>query len=93
MPTSSRTLAVPLILPPKPASPSPNPSPSVSPVPGMRTPPKRKDMAPRIDFDPLVVAKKGEGWEESLRVVLERWVEEAAREARESQSDAGETTN
>jgi len=50
-------------------------------------------MAPRIDFDPLVVAKKGEGWEESLRVVVERWVEEAAREARESQSDAGETTN
>ena len=87
MPTSSYTLAVPLILPPKSATSSSNPSPSVSPIPGNRTPPSRKETAARIDFDPLIIAKKGEGWDGMLRELMGRWVEEAAREARESQGE------
>lgn len=42
---------------------------------------RRKDL-PRIDFDPLVVAKRTEGWEAMLRSVVSTWVEDAARETR-----------
>lgn len=36
-----------------------------------------------IDFDPSVVAKKGQGWEVMFETVLQRWLEAAASEARE----------
>lgn len=42
-----------------------------------------KKAAERIEFDPLMVAKRTEGWEDMLAGVLVRWVEEAAREERE----------
>ena len=56
--------------------------------PEQRTAPsKRKDSkresGPRIDFDPAIVAKRGEGWEEMLGGLLRVWVEEAAKEVRE----------
>jgi hypothetical protein len=42
-----------------------------------------KKTAERIEFDPLMVAKRAEGWEGMLAGLLVRWVEEAAREERE----------
>ena len=79
--------------------PSPNDSPSPTLVPattfGSPLPPdqrsgpqKRKESwvrenAPRIDFDPVGVAKHGEGWETMLANLLKIWTEEAAREVRE----------
>jgi hypothetical protein len=36
----------------------------------------------RIHFDPLVVARKGEGWEDMLQGVLGKWVAEVGRELR-----------
>ena len=44
-------------------------------------PPKSKE-GQRIDFDPGLVAKKGEGWEEMFELVLQRWLDEASLEAR-----------
>lgn len=42
--------------------------------------PRKRD-GPRIDFDPLVVAKRTEGeWEEMLSGLLVTWVKEAAKE-------------
>lgn len=35
------------------------------------------------EFDPLVVAKRAEGWERMLRTIIEAWMAEAAREVRE----------
>ena len=45
-------------------------------------PPKSKE-GQRIDFDPALVAKKGEGWEKMFETVLQRWLNEAAAEAME----------
>ncbi|ORX39246.1 hypothetical protein BD324DRAFT_618983 [Kockovaella imperatae] len=95
MPASSSTyLTVPPSLPqPRSAeSPSPTLSPSMfgSPLPPEPRfgPAKRKDSrikenAARVDFDPVTVAKRGEGWEEMLGGLLRVWVEEAAREVKE----------
>ena len=98
MPASSSTLlSVPPSLPP-PHSPVPeSPSPSLSagvfgaPLPPEQrsTPLKKKAVAlkranrPKIDFDPVLVAKRGEGWDEMLGGLLKVWVEEAAKEVRE----------
>jgi hypothetical protein len=35
------------------------------------------------EFDPLVVAKRADGWERMLRTIIEAWMAEAAREVRE----------
>lgn len=73
---------------PKPSS-LPSRTPGPSPLLGNPTAPSRSDIAPvaklkdaqRIDFDPALVAKKGEGWEAMFETVLYRWLEEAAAEA------------
>lgn len=86
LPTLSSTLTVPLVLPPpRSDSLSPSHTPSTSPAPSTkdRRLPKRKETAPRYDFDPLRVAKREDGWAEMLEGLLLRWVEEAVREARE----------
>lgn len=63
-------------------------------VPSGKTPTtSTKTTAERIEFDPLMVAKRTDGWEGMLAGLLARWVEEAAREEREvhasdSQTDA-----
>ena len=61
-------------------------TPRTSPDPDTKAfPPNSKrgrENAPRIDFDPLIVAKRAEGWEGMLVEVLGKWVEAAAREAR-----------
>ena len=43
----------------------------------------RRDSAPKIDFDPMSIAKKGEGWDDMLQRVLLRWIMEVSREIRE----------
>lgn len=87
LPTSTVTLAVPLVFPPpRSSSSSATSTPSRGPSPLERQPPKKKDTVPRIDFDPMVVAKRGEGWEEMMLQLVVRWVDEASREARESLS-------
>lgn len=35
------------------------------------------------EFDPLVVAKRADGWELMLRTIIDAWMAEAAREVRE----------
>jgi hypothetical protein len=37
----------------------------------------------RIDFDPALVAKKGDHWEEIFESLLMRWLDEASTEARD----------
>ncbi|WVQ74480.1 hypothetical protein IAR50_004081 [Cryptococcus sp. DSM 104548] len=44
-----------------------------------------KDVA-RIDFDPMVVAKRLEGWEAMLEEVVGKWVENVAKEVRDVRS-------
>jgi len=43
----------------------------------------REGHGQRIDFDPALVAKKGENWEEMFESLLMRWLEEASAEARD----------
>ena len=43
----------------------------------------REGQGQRIDFDPALVAKKGENWEEMFESLLMRWLEEASAEARD----------
>ena len=65
-------------------------TPSVPSVPSP-APKRTKENAPKIEFDPLVVAKKTDGWEEMLGGLLDKWVDEAASEAREAVGgDGGE---
>jgi hypothetical protein len=40
----------------------------------------------RIDFDPTLVARKGENWEGMFENLLMRWLDEAAAEARDQVS-------
>jgi hypothetical protein len=35
---------------------------------------------PRMDFDPMIVAKRGDGWEAMLEVLIVRWVESVAKD-------------
>ncbi|RXK38462.1 hypothetical protein M231_04227 [Tremella mesenterica] len=37
------------------------------------------------DFDPLIVARRGEGWEDMLIEIMKRWVDAVAEEIRESE--------
>lgn len=95
MPTPTPSLlSVPsLPAPGRPTSPSPDGGAHVNlpkhggVVPSGKTPlastTSTKKPAERIEFDPLMVAKRTEGWEDMLAGVLVRWVEEAAREERE----------
>ncbi|ODN76832.1 hypothetical protein L202_05428 [Cryptococcus amylolentus CBS 6039] len=46
---------------------------------------KGKDV-PRIDFDPMVIAKKLEGWEEMLEKAVGKWVESVAKEVSDVRS-------
>lgn len=50
----------------------------------------RRRSLPALQFDPLVVAKRGEGWESMLQTILTHWITEAAREVK-SDSMEGET--
>lgn len=45
-----------------------------------------------IDFDPSLVARKGDGWEAMFEALLQRWLDAAASEAREAVSDPASTT-
>lgn len=47
----------------------------------------RRRQLPTLDFDPLVVAKRSEGWDSMLKAVLVNWVTEAAREVKGERGD------
>ena len=49
---------------------------------GVSQPPKSKE-GQRIDFDPALVAKKGQGWEVMFEHLLQRWLDAASSEATE----------
>ncbi|ORY33013.1 hypothetical protein BCR39DRAFT_520717 [Naematelia encephala] len=52
-------------------------------APSVTAPTKLRTDGPKIEFDPLVVAKRSDGWEVMLSEVVCKWVEEVARERRE----------
>lgn len=73
MPTSDVSLAPPVL---------PDSAP-IKPAPPKTFPRQRQASTHRahsIEFDPLVVAKMGAGWDAPLRAVVEAWVEAAAAE-------------
>ncbi|WVQ81331.1 hypothetical protein IAT38_003454 [Cryptococcus sp. DSM 104549] len=65
-------------LPPITTTPSPAPSPAF----GASSATRGKDV-PRIEFDPMTIAKKADGWEGMLEEVVGKWVEGVSREIRE----------
>ncbi|WWD21204.1 hypothetical protein CI109_105688 [Kwoniella shandongensis] len=76
MPSSNITSSTFLPIPSRSNSTSPNPTSSS----------KTKDL-PKIEYDPMVIAKRGEGWEGMLQEVLGKWVEEVGRERREGRGE------
>ncbi|KAK4689386.1 hypothetical protein P7C73_g725, partial [Tremellales sp. Uapishka_1] len=72
------------------SSPSPSTSPTKKPVPLPQSSigSSRKN-DPRIDFDPMIIARKGEGWEGMLENAISKWIQSVAREVREDKSRGG----
>jgi hypothetical protein len=81
--TTSTLLPKPSTLPSRAPGPSPDFGASQTPLLSSSTAWKPSRDAPRIDFDPSLVAKKGDHWEEMFERLLMRWLEEASTEARE----------
>nr|ODN90459.1 hypothetical protein L203_01568 [Cryptococcus depauperatus CBS 7841] len=52
---------------------------------------KGRDIA-RIDFDPMVVAKRTANWEEMLKEIICKWIESVAREKRGEGNQRSETS-
>ncbi|OCF56091.1 hypothetical protein L486_06032 [Kwoniella mangroviensis CBS 10435] len=77
MPTTSTNLPLPPV-PPKSSLRRPRPS--------IVTSSSTTAAEERIEFDPMIVAKKGQGWDIMLKGLIERWLSELVKEVRESKS-------
>ncbi|KAK8844136.1 hypothetical protein IAR55_006930 [Kwoniella newhampshirensis] len=91
MPLSHTASSTFLTVPSRSNSTSPNPAPPL-PTRNQSLPPggttlSRFKVRPKIEYDPIVIAKREEGWEEMLSIVLERWVEAAGKEVREARGE------
>lgn len=52
--------------------------------------PSRRPGEEPIRFDPAAIAKRDEGWEESLEGLVKRWIEEVVMEVKEGVSGIAE---